>query len=92
MPDTRLTVEELIRILIEYWGKGSYQIGNGTKNFHEAGSLELDTSKSRKLLQWSPKYSVKETIEKSIVWYKNFLSSPDKAPQLTEDEILKYVQ
>jgi CDP-glucose 4,6-dehydratase len=66
-----ITVEELVKHLVKYWGSGTYTVDT-TNHPHEAGLLKLDASKARALLGWSPIYDVYEAIKKTINWYKNF--------------------
>jgi len=44
---------------------------------HEAGFLKLDSSKSRKLLSWSPRWSLDVALEKLIEWHDAWRSNDD---------------
>jgi CDP-glucose 4,6-dehydratase len=73
-PDYRsiITVEELVRSLIRYWGNGQYK--DLSKRLahepHEAKSLVLDISKAINLLDWRPTLNLDEAIEYTVNWYK----------------------
>ena len=41
---------------------------------HEAGKLHLQTDKSFHNLSWSPKWDFHKTVEKTVMWYKDFHS------------------
>lgn len=72
-----IKVEELVKIAIQEWGNGSYQIIEDAKSLHEAKNLRLDISKSIDGLNWSPKWSSKKAIEKTINFYKESLRNID---------------
>jgi CDP-glucose 4,6-dehydratase len=87
-----ITVEELVKLVIKYWGSGSYTIDTSSHP-HEAGLLKLDISKARALLGWKPIYNVYEAVERTINWYKNFYNSmrKEKLYEFTVGEIGEYV-
>lgn len=44
---------------------------------HEAGLLKLDSSKAKSLLEWSPRWSLNQSLEKVVDWHKVFNSKND---------------
>jgi CDP-glucose 4,6-dehydratase len=88
-----ITVEELVKLVIENWEYGTYTIDASTQP-HEAGLLKLDASKARALIGWKPIYDVYETVEKTINWYKNFYigMSNEELHEFTVREIEEYVK
>ena len=44
---------------------------------HEANFLKLDCSKIKRALGWTPRYGVKEAIEKTVAWSKEYLEGAD---------------
>ncbi len=66
-----LNVSEVAKKVCEYYGKGEV-IVNKKDNLHEANLLVLNIEKSEKVLGWKPTYTVEETIQKTVDWYKNF--------------------
>ena len=93
-PDDKniLTVEELVKLVIKYWGSGSYIIDNSTQPY-EAKFLKLDTSKVRTLLGWKPLYDIDEAVRRTINWYKNFYNNISKETlyKFTLQEIREYM-
>lgn len=79
------TVEDLVKISIDIYGKGSFKTPENTISPHEAGLLKLDINKSINELNWIPKLKSKQAIEWTIEFYKN----KDKR-NLIVDQILKY--
>ena len=50
--NTVTDVKEVIRRIIECWGRGKYKIKN-KKKFYEQANLQLNISKSKKILKWN---------------------------------------
>jgi CDP-glucose 4,6-dehydratase len=90
-PDYRanITVEELVRGLIRYWGNGQYE--DLSKRLahepYEAKSLVLDISKAINLLNWRPTLAVNEAIKYAVSWYR----APDIDYEFCVSQINDYV-
>lgn len=69
-----LTVKDIVKKIINYYGKGNVIIHPDTK-FHEANLLMLDITKAKTKLDWHPKYTAEEAIQKTVIWYKNFYAN-----------------
>lgn len=82
-----LPVSEMVNLAIKCWGCGGFEFQNSNKNPHEAGLLKLDISKAIAELKWRPKYQALEAIEKTIEWYKYYLSNPGEINDFTEQQI-----
>lgn len=65
-------VETLVKILIERYGKGEYEILKSSKGHHEANLLSLDITKAKRELNWQPLLTFQETMKYTIDWYKNY--------------------
>jgi len=87
-----ITVEELVKLIVKYWGSGSFIIDT-SDHPHEAELLKLDASKARALLGWKPIYDVHEAVKKTINWYKNFYNGMrgEGLYKYTTREIQEYV-
>jgi len=85
-----LTVEEVVRLVVKYWGKGCYSVDN-SHNPHEARLLKLDCSKARILLEWAPVYDVRTAIKETVDWYSDYYREKKDMLQLTIDKIKDFV-
>ncbi|MFN8575923.1 MAG: CDP-glucose 4,6-dehydratase [Candidatus Sericytochromatia bacterium] len=85
-----LTVEELVKNVIKYWGNGEYKIVSD-KIYHEANLLKLDISKAFFKLNWKPVYKANNAIKKSIEWYKNYYQGSQDIKSLTIKQINEYI-
>lgn len=64
------TVRKVISIARKIYGSGEVSWHEKLKSPHEAGLLLLDTSKTRSILHTQPCWSLNETLERTIRWYK----------------------
>ena len=69
-----ITVKQLVYI-IKKKINSSKKIGiKKQKNFHETKTLVLDSSKSKKKLNWKSKYSIKKSLSITSEWYLSYLN------------------
>ncbi|MDD6153377.1 MAG: CDP-glucose 4,6-dehydratase [Elusimicrobiaceae bacterium] len=66
-----LTVEDLVRRLIGYLGRGSMKICR-KDNLHEANLLMLSIQKAFRKLNWKPVLTADEAIRQTAEWYSRF--------------------
>jgi len=71
-----LTVKELIEKALKILERGSYIVKRDPTK-PEAQLLKLDSRKAKSVLGWQPTLNLKETIELTLDWYKNFYSKKD---------------
>lgn len=84
-----LTVEELVKLIIQCWGQGEYRVHMGGSAHHEARLLQLNTDKARMELHWRPRWDAYQTIEETVRWYKNVYEG-NKAVEITRSQIRKF--
>ena len=68
--EDNITVESVVKIAIESWGKGQYESPVLENQPHEAGLLRLDISKAINDLGWKPKLNSREAIAWTMAFYK----------------------
>lgn len=86
-----LPVIEMLKLAIDCWKNGSYQIQNLEGQPHEAGLLKLDISKAIAELGWKPKMNASEAVEKTMGWYKTFAMNPGLIVDYTSLQILDFL-
>ena len=62
------SVQEVINLLIKNWGSAASWTQDQSEQPHEAHSLKLDCSKARQYLNWVPRWSLEQAIEKITQW------------------------
>jgi CDP-glucose 4,6-dehydratase len=63
------SVENVINLARIKYGKGKVIYEKNDRYFHEANFLSLDTSKTEKILGLQQRWSLDETILKTMIWY-----------------------
>lgn len=69
-----INVRTLVDILIDRWGKGNWKDTSNSQSVHEANLLLLDCTKAKTFLNWKPKLNIKQALEYTVDWYKNYYS------------------
>ena len=87
--DATASVREVITIANNFFGEGEVEFDDSIEGPHESDWLSLDTSKSQKELGFIPQWSLSETIQHSISWYKDLQKGED-ALTLCNQQIALY--
>lgn len=74
-----ITSRELVQTFCDYWGNNLKWEAVDHEGPHEAGYLKLDCSKIRTQLGWSPRWTIHTALEKTVEWYKTWVSGGDIA-------------
>ncbi len=70
----QVTVLELVRGILKLMGS-DLEPDIRSEATNEIHSQFLDAAKARKLLEWSPLFTMEEGLARTIAWYKAFLST-----------------
>ena len=78
-PDDKdcVTTGTLVDLFCAAWGPEASWVDQYDGGPHEANFLKLDCSKIKRALNWTPRYGVKEAIEKTVAWSKEYLEGAD---------------
>lgn len=82
-------VQEVIELARNAYGPGVVQYGDNSSGPHEAGWLALEIAKSRVMLNAKPKWSLDESVRRTMNWYRAQNAGAD-ARALCEAEIAAY--
>ena len=82
------TVEEVSKTVIKYFEKGEIIVENNNDH-HEAQLLQLNCDKANQILGWYPRWTVVETLNETVKWYKEVINGAD-ASETTMNQIKKY--
>lgn len=69
------TVNEVLSTFARHWPGITWESVHGGTGPHEAGLLELDSSKARHDLGWSPVWSFEQAAQHTAAWYREWMSS-----------------
>ena len=71
------------------WTKGDWVDKTEPGAVHEAGLLNLDIGKARRVLGWKPKWNFKKTVEGTVKWYEA-VRSGESPLTVTQRQIGEY--
>lgn len=87
-PKASRTVKELVEAIIKY-EHGTWVDRSEPGAVHEAGLLNLDINKARRILGWKPRWGFAETVKNTVLWYSAVAHGKD--PVLaTQEQISEY--
>jgi CDP-glucose 4,6-dehydratase len=72
--ETQVTVLDLVSKIVELMGEGLDPIVQNQAS-NEIQHQFLDATKAKAMLGWTPEFTPDRGLEKTIVWYENFLDS-----------------
>ena len=88
--NTVTNVEQIVKMILNFWGAGKYKIIKN-KKFYEQLNLQLNISKAKKILKWTPKLTIKKSVELTVEWYKFVLKEKKNYEKITEKQIKKFL-
>ena len=90
-PDDRdcVTTGTLTDLFCNAWGEGMTWENHWVGGPHEANFLKLDCSKIKTVFGWKPRYTVKEAVEKTVEWSKEYLNGADML-EVTDRQIREF--
>jgi CDP-glucose 4,6-dehydratase len=90
--DDCITTEQLVDCFCTTWGKDARWINVSDDNApHEANFLKLDHSKITSMMNWKPKWGIKEAIEKTIEFSKVKIAK-DNIALCMQEQIKNYMK
>ena len=78
-----ITTGELVDLFCKNWGEGLHWIDQSDPNApHEAGFLQLDSSRIRSMLNWQPRWNILSCMEMTCRFYKVWMNGENVAAQM----------
>lgn len=87
-PKANRTVKELVTEILKRV-EGSWVDKSDPGAVHEAGLLNLDIRKARRVLGWKPRWGFEKTVEKTVEWYEAVRNGGNPL-ETTRRQILEY--
>jgi CDP-glucose 4,6-dehydratase len=84
--DSAATVRHVIELARHAWESGEVEYDATPEGPHEAGTLALDSSRSRQVLGFQPRWNLEQSVRRTCAWYRAALEGQD-ARRLCEAEI-----
>lgn len=87
-PSANRTVKDLVMEILKH-REGKWEDRSDPKAVHEAGLLNLDITKAREVLGWTPRWNFETTIAKTVEWYGK-VSAGENAAETMRRQIGEY--
>lgn len=89
-PGDELSVREVVEYFIERWGSGGWRDVSDASQEREAQILRLSIDKAIWRLGWKPGWNVRETLRRTVEWYRTYLDDPQNLRELGLRQIESY--
>lgn len=89
-PKANRTVKELVEEVVCIAG-GKWEDFSDPNAVHEAGLLNLNISKARKVLGWKPQWNFEKTVKTAVDWYEAVRTGADPVI-VTQAQISEYAK
>jgi len=90
-PNSKISVIEIIKLIIEFWGKGKYRIKKDKKIIDQK-NLILDMSKTKRYLKWKATYNTKKSVQIVVKWYFDVIKNKKNPIEVTNEQINSYMK
>ena len=87
--NTVTSVLNVVKTMIDIWGSGKIVYKKNFK-FYEQKNLQLNILKAKKILKWEPYYTINQSVETTVDWYKQVYIKKKSPKEITIDQIKKY--
>ena len=88
-----LPVGDMLARLQQYWPELEWKCEK-TENssmLHEANFLYLDSMLARQQLNWEPRWTLNNALEKTASWYRYVLENPSLAKNIIQQQLEEYL-
>ncbi|MBM4089311.1 MAG: CDP-glucose 4,6-dehydratase [Planctomycetes bacterium] len=90
LPGNELPVRELVGLFLRDWGRGEFVDASAPNQPHEATILRLAVDKAIWLLGWKPCWDTRETIRRTVQWYRDYHSGDCDMRAVCDAQIQAY--
>ena len=84
-------VEKIVNYSKNYFSKDLNVTFKKDNQRKESKTLNLDSSKSNKLLKWKSKFDIKKSLDKTFSWYSTLYKNPSSIKKYTIEQIYEYL-
>ena len=90
IPGNEIPVREVVELLLDEWGEGSWIDGSDPNAPREAGILRLSIDKALWELNWKPCWDVRESIRQTAKWYRHRQGNEGGMRDFSLSQIVEY--
>ena len=83
-------VQKIVKYMIKYWGNGKMK-SIKKKKFYEQQNLQLNITKAKNKLNWSPTYNIENSIKITTEWYLKVFKQGKSPFDVTNQQLESYM-
>lgn len=92
LPHEDKPVKWIVETMSKLWGQDAAYSIQANPNYHEAPTLTVDSTKSRKRLGWKPRLSLQEALRWAVEWYQTSFDESADMQRFSEQQIQDFQQ
>lgn len=81
---------DLVELFVKEWGEGVTWMNQSDNGPHEANFLKLDCSKLKATFGWTPRWSLKDAVAKTVDWTKHWTGGQNMT-ECTDRQIQEFL-
>jgi CDP-glucose 4,6-dehydratase len=90
MPGNELPTREIVGMLIEEWGSGTWVDASDPNQPHESQILRLSIDKAMWELGWRPRWNLRRSLQETVRWYAAYFERNQNMVDLSRSQIELY--
>ncbi len=79
------STEDLVTLFANHWGDGFAWEVSGDNGPKESNFLKLDMSKMQASIDWKPRWTIDEAVEKTVEWTRNWMNGGNIAEEMNRE-------
>lgn len=90
LPGNELPTREIVKMLIDEWGGGTWVDASDPNQPHESQILRLSIDKAMWQLGWRPRWNVRRSLRETVRWYQAYYQGKNDLVELSTRQIELY--
>jgi CDP-glucose 4,6-dehydratase len=90
LPGNELPTREIVKMLIDEWGGGTWVDASDPHQPHESQILRLSIDKAMWQLGWRPRWNVRRSLRETVRWYQAYFHGKNDLTDLSTRQIELY--
>ncbi len=86
-----ISTGELVKLFCSIWGENIEWENMNSKGPHEAHFLKLDCSKLKSIFEWSPRWNIREAVQKTCEWTRKWIDNGN-IYEIMDRQIYEYLE
>jgi CDP-glucose 4,6-dehydratase len=90
LPGNELPARDIVKMIIEEWGQGTWVDASDPNQPHESQILRLSIDKAMWQLGWRPRWNLKRSLQETVRWYQTYFAGNQDLAEFGRRQIELY--